>query len=148
MYTYDVVGFERNNRNIRYRMKHTTSYVHAKTYAIVYDDKHQRHRIRCTFQVHRIHRPDISSDPTSSWVTRDDSEALHPIVRPSLTYDVVGCTYDIVRRRTMSYMARIQHDSDGRYYRLQCHGDQPAKTCHGDSVILHVARAPGPAGVP
>jgi hypothetical protein len=30
----------------------------------------------------------------------------HDIVR--LTYDVVGCTYDIVRRRTMSYLARIQ----------------------------------------
>jgi len=30
----------------------------------------------------------------------------YDIVR--LTYDVVGCTYDIVRRRTMSYLARIQ----------------------------------------
>ena len=25
-----------------------------------------------------------------------------------MPYDVVGCTYDIVRRRTMSYLARIQ----------------------------------------
>ncbi len=53
MYTYDIVGFERNNRNIRYRTKHTTSYVHAKTHDIVYD-KHQRHRNDIHFQTYDV----------------------------------------------------------------------------------------------
>ncbi len=36
----------------------------------------------------------------------------HDILR--LAYDVVGCTYDIVRRRTMSYLTRIQMASPAR----------------------------------
>jgi hypothetical protein len=61
MYIYDVVGFERNNRNIRYRTKHTTSYVHAKKYDIVYD-KHQRHRTRYTFSNLRHRRFSLTYD--------------------------------------------------------------------------------------
>ena len=65
-------------------MKHTTSYVYAKTYDIVYD-KHLRHRIRYTFSNVRHRR---------FWLTYD---IVYDIDFPEPTISYVG--------RTMSYVA-------------------------------------------
>ena len=125
MYTYDVVGFERNNRNIRYRTKHTTSYVHAKTYNIVYDKHwHQRHRIRYTFSNLQHRRFSLTYDivydvdfpePTISYFGHTMSYVVHVRCRMfSLTYDVV---YDVYTRcRTSNIRCRTcTYDVDRTY---------------------------------
>ena len=126
MYTYDIVGFGRNSRNIRYRTKHTTSYVFAKTYDIVYD-KHLRHRIRYTFSNVRHRRFWLTYDiiydiefpePTTSYVRRTMSGSTSHVRHR--TYDI---TYDIAR--TTSYVCQhrrcdIRHRmSDVRYRRFR-----------------------------
>ncbi len=108
-----------------------------RTYNIVYD-MHLRHRIRheltnpqcrmlsgtydIVFDVNFLRYTISYVQPTMSYVTpkmltnvrhRIDSYVIcrmydveYDIVRP--TYDVVGVPYDIIRRRTISHLARIQ----------------------------------------